>query len=900
MSLEPGSTLGHYEILDSLGTGGMGEVYRARDPSLEREVAIKVLPEAFAENTERLSRFEREAKALAALNHPNIATVHGFEQEGGEHFLVMELVEGEDLAERIARGPIPVEEAIPFFIQIAEGLEAAHGRGIVHRDLKPGNIKVGPDGRVKILDFGLAKVLEPAAADDNLDLSQSPTRTAAMTARGEIMGTAGYMSPEQARGGDVDERADIWAFGVCLYESLVGDHPFRGETVEDTLAAVLRADVDRQTLASRVPAWATRLLQKTLARDLRSRMHSIADARIELEAAQLEGEEQVVVAAGPPRGGRVVLLAVATAAVVAGILGLMVGRFSFTADSVGDGVRTTRAPIALPDVELVYDFYPTLALSPDGRRLAFVGFDRSSTNTFLLDLETSTEPRRFDWAFAPFFSHDGEWLGYSLENQLRAVPVNGGEHRVLVDVGGYLVSDASWGVDGSVWYSADSPGGLRRLAPEDGVVEFAVEAPEGHSYRYPRPLPGGKHILISWRRQRETGEEESDIAVLPVAGGEPVVLRRGGFYPRYVASGHVVFAERDSILAMPFDPETLDVGEPRLVVEDVVTHSTDGYALFDVSEAGDLVYLTGSSERSREIVRLRPGGDPEVLTQVPDAYVYSRLRADPTGTRAVLSRNGPRGSDVVILDLASGEIDRRVTDRPGYDAWPTWAPDGRVTWSSTRDGGSVALSRDPLDLTAEPELVVRAEERTVHPGDWSPDGRTLVYDEYRAETGGDILAVSTSGERSEVVATPYNDINPALSPDGRWLAWTSDETGPNDFRIYIAPFPGGGAKREVSVGGVGGICVRWAADGTRLYYSWGSRVFVVEVDTSSGLEMSAPELYVDSSTAWRQTTSRGVGSNGAWDVLADGSIITVRRWDPLRMVLVQNWGAELKRLVPVE
>ena len=557
MTLETGSTLGHYEILGSLGAGGMGEVYRARDPQLEREVAIKVLPEAFAESEERLARFEREAKALAALNHPNIATVHGFEADGETRFLVMELAPGEDLAERITRGPIPVDEAIPLFIQIAEGLEAAHERGIVHRDLKPANIKVAESGKIKILDFGLAKVVEPrSAASGDPRLSQSPTRTAAATMRGEILGTAAYMSPEQAKGQRVDEQTDVWAFGACLFEALTGARAIRGEDAAELTAAILRGEIDWSSLPAATPPPVRTLLRRCLRADPVRRLRHIGDARLELEEALAAPEEPGSSKPTPVGAGR--RLGPMGLALVAGAA--LASAFFLNAGSRQDAPRAVARSVLSAAPSDPLGFWPSgatdVAISPDGTRVLYLSVSEGSNSLYLRPIdELEGKPLlEISGAHGPFFSPDGAWAGFSLEGSLQKASTLGGPPLALCEVETFV--GASWGLDDVIVF-ADGEGepGLYRVPAEGGprqaLLRTDVESGEKW-FSTPEILPGGNAVLFTVGKN-----EGSEIAVLDLRTGDRQVVVSAGSHARYVPSGHLVFGLAGNLIAAPFDLEGL-------------------------------------------------------------------------------------------------------------------------------------------------------------------------------------------------------------------------------------------------------------------------------------------------------------------------------------------------------
>ena len=677
MRFDQGATLGVYEILSLLGAGGMGEVYRARDPRLGREVAIKVLPEALAGDGERVARFEREARSLAALNHPNVATLHGFEADGACRFLVMELVEGEDLAARIARGPIPVVEAIPLFLQIAEGLEAAHEKGILHRDLKPANVKVGPDGRVKILDFGLAKAMvdehaTAGGAGSLGDLTHSPTLTAQATRAGTLLGTAAYMSPEQARGIPADARADVWAFGCCFFEALTAKRPFAGEDAPQTLASVLKDTPDWSELPADLPRHLAVLLRRCLEKNRRARVQSAGDLRVELHEtlappSAVAPSAFSADAAGDRTRDRVSArwrrrgwLLASSAALIALAIGFLLGRRAPGAPSATPPeAPVVRVPVALPTgVEIPYGYTRRLAISPDGRRVAFVGRSAAGQLLYVQDLDQAGTARPVggtEGATTPFFSPDGDSLGF-LRRGINVVPLGGGEPRTLA--GASLTGgNAAWLEDGWIVYS-DGTGGVNRVAAAGGSPQVLLEPVAGEEHYSAQYLPGREHLL---HQVLLRDHAVSTVVATSVASGERTVLFEGGVAPRYVSSGHLLVVQEDLLLAMTLDARTLEVGRPVPVLRGLSTDVSEDFGDFAVSDSGTLVYLTGALEQEGWLVRLTPDGKRERLSRRPADFDYLPIAVSPDGGRVALARND---WDIWIFDLASRDLEVRVTTHP--------------------------------------------------------------------------------------------------------------------------------------------------------------------------------------------------------------------------------------------
>ena len=703
MTLATGTQLGVYEILSPLGVGGMGEVYRARDTKLAREVAIKVLPEELARDRERLVRFEREAKLLAGLNHPNIATLYGLETIDDQQLLIMELVEGETLAERIARGPIPLDEAIALFVQIAEGLGAAHDKGVVHRDLKPANIKITPDGKVKILDFGLAKAFDEDEVPGQ-GTSQSPTRTKA-TAMGVILGTAPYMSPEQARGKAVDKRTDIWAFGCCLFEALTGSKTFDGETVTDTLAAIVKNGPAWWRLPAETPREVRLMLRRCLDKDANRRPYDARDLRLLME----EGlEEETPAMAHSTR--RSVLPIVAAAAFVVGLLvwGLLGSR-------TAERLQTSRLEIHLRDQVLDpgLSVGSPIAFSPDGTSIVYAARDEASTRLYLRrldDFRAQAIPNT-EGGIHPFFSSDGEWIGFDDGLALIKVSVSGGVRLELADVS-TSARGGSWTEDGKVAFAGNRMG--ISTVPESGGESIAVtHAGPDERHSFPEMLPNDAGLLFAL-----TAERRSRIAVLSFQTGEWRVLEAlgEGSGAKYLPTGHLVYVHNGTLLAAPFDLSRLDAtGPPTPVLEGIVSPTNAGLErpLYSVSNSGHLAYVPGASTIQRQLVWVGRNGRETPVRAELGAYEY--LSLSPDETRVAYTKHDA-GHNAWVYDLERGTETRLTRSSSGGCVW---APNGRycalnmggIYWQDA-DGGAVA------------ELIV---QDGATPGAWSPDGTVLIY-----------------------------------------------------------------------------------------------------------------------------------------------------------------------------
>ena len=654
----------------------MGQVFRARDTKLDRDVAIKILPDAFAHDADRLARFQREAKTLASLNHPNIAAIHGLEESGGVTALVMELVEGDDLSQRIARGAIPLDEALSIAKQIAEALEAAHEQGIIHRDLKPANIKVRPDGTVKVLDFGLAKAMEPTGAL-SASKSMSPTiTTPAMTQAGMILGTAAYMSPEQARGKSVDKRADIWAFGCVLYEMLTGRRAFDGEDVSDTLASVLRSEPDWSLIPPGVSPTVRLYLRRCLARDPSQRIHDIGDMRLALEGALDVPLESAAPAATPvSRAKRTIAIAgsVAGVAIVAAVLG-------------GAGTRLL-SPAKSPSVVRLVVIPPNgtsisptqgdgdVAVSPDGSQIAFVNVDQGNIRLYVRRLD-QLNAIRLDGVVSPrfpFFSPDGAWIGFFDAGALKRISANGGPPVSITPIKG-IGRGATWGADGTIVFATTDSTGLMRVSATGGEPTMLTTPGQGDDHILPQFLPGGKAVLFSIRPQASP-TSGIQIALFHFDSGAVTTLLPGASHANYASSGHLVYGSERAIRAIRFDLDTLSVrGNPVPVVDRVVT-KTLGAANFALASNGTLVYEAGdpTSSADRSLVWVNREGREEALPAPRRSYVYPRI--SPDGKRVAFDIRDQQ-NDIWMWDFARETLSRLTFD-PGLNRAIAWTPDSR-------------------------------------------------------------------------------------------------------------------------------------------------------------------------------------------------------------------------------
>ena len=743
----------------------MGEVYRARDTKLDRDVALKVLPQAFTDDPDRLARFEREAKVLASLNHPNIGHIYGLEEAEGQKALVLEYIEGPTLADRIKQGPIPVDEALPIATQIAEALEAAHEQGVIHRDLKPANIKVREDGTVKVLDFGLAKALDTAPEGDP---SQSPTLTAAATQMGVIMGTAAYMSPEQARGKPVDKRADIWAFGCVLYEMLTGQRVFDGADVSSILAEVIKGEPQFDRLPPDTPFFIRRLVDRALAKERAKRLQHIGDARIEIEDV-LDGQETETT---PSDRTSKVVSHFATALVTAVIVGIVLWSVDSPTPQIPSAEGVTRTTIVLPDGQRQSrSGRAPVAISPDGMTLAYTARDSTGSHLFLRRLdefETRKVPDTEE-AFEPFFSHDGEWVGFFAAGRLKKVRVAGGSPLTVTTAPSGF--GASWGTDDTILFAPSGSSGVWRISADGGTPERLTQpdyAENGFGHVWPQFLPGGRHALFSlWGSVDIDGPR-----LLNLESGTYFRVREGlAGGDMYLASGHVAYADpggSGAFLAAPFDADTLSVTGSAIPVLDDVRFfgSQSARPYIAVSQTGTAVYV---SHDIGDATIMWVDRDGQTTSVRHESRIVADIRLSPNGRTAVFH---DEQGDIWTLDIERGSVDLLVQGgiEVGYvNEKPIWHPDGtHLTFGANRDG---SWNLYEIDVTTRGEpTVLLVRPRDQYAGSWSGDGQFLVFAEEHPETGADIWLLPRGEEPTPIVQTAANEFSPVLSADGD-LVW---------------------------------------------------------------------------------------------------------------------------------
>ena len=863
----------------------MGVVYRATDTKLNRDVALKVLPEAFAADRERMARFSREAQVLASLNHPNIASIYGLEDSDDKHALVLELVEGETLAERVKGGAIPLEESLKIALQMAEALEAAHEKGIIHRDLKPANVKITPDGKVKVLDFGLAKAFQPQTGDPNL--SQLPTRSldAAATEIGVVMGTAAYMSPEQARGRAVDKRADIWSFGCVLYEMLSGRRPFDGEDMSKTLARVIERQPDWDALPDSTSPSLMRVVRRCLQKDPKNRMHDIADARLELEEAIAPPSWEMTT----QDRERTSLMKGALPWAIAMLMTLIAAIMVYRVDWKGQGQRVTPAhlQIVLPEgLRLAVDTaHPTLALSPDGSRLVFVAADGVTRRLYLRHLagSESREIAGTEGAASPFFSLDGEWIGFFAGTKLMKVSSSSGAPLPVHTIVPISVHrGAAWAADEAVVLAGSPNSGLRHgsVAGERQrtFADWTYVTDSTAAYSWPDVLPGGQSVLFTDNTSQSL--DAARVALLSLKTREIVPLGIGGTYPRYSATGHVVYGRGGSLYAVPFDVKSNSTTDPEFRLLDGVLSDGNGSVQYTVGDNGTLAYVSGPPAAGEyELVWIDRVGHTETLL-VRNRRLWLP-RVSPDGLQLAVTEVGGSNMDVWLFDLDRRTFDRRLTADEGEDFGPVWHPDGRqlalaseIDEDRENQGPGMAWIRD---LGALPEPLTRSpgEGNWEFPSSWSADGKWLAFVSTRDGPSGDISLLSPSdpGDPTSFLATPADEASPMFSPDGRWLAYVSDDTG--RYEVWVQPFPGPGPRTRISYRG--GVEPLWSRDGRELFYRQGDRLMRVGVDGSGEhFVPEEPEILLQ----LRLDHWSGFGAQTAnYDISPDGTrfIMAIRK-----------------------
>ena len=907
-----GQQLGPYAVLSKLGEGGMGEVYRGRDTKLDRDVAIKVLPASFADDRDRVARFEREAKTLASLNHPHIAQIYGLESANGTSALVMELVEGSDLSALIARGPIALADALPIARQIADALEAAHEQGIVHRDLTPQNIKVRADGTVKVLDFGLAKAADRAldsGSGTRNDLANSPTMTSpAMTGMGMILGTAAYMSPEQAKGRPVDKRADIWAFGVVLYEMLTGQRAFKGDDVSDLLVSVLRDTPDFATLPASTPARLRQLVQRCLEKDPKLRLRDIGEARLEI--AKIESGAPDVSVVAPPRAGEHVTTGpvtmvthTRTQARLPWVLSLalfflllqLLWQWAPWRASTASSTAIAHLSVTLPEGDELSTYMNPFTLSDDGSTVAYIA-KRAGKPMVFVRAVSGRSAKALDGtegAESPFFSPDAQWLGFFAGGKLKKIAVGGAALQTLADAP--FERGGAWGSDGFIYFAPTNAGGIWRVPDGGGAVtpvSFKDTAAGEISHRWPQVI--GDTLLFA--RWTGPGNAEQDIAAQRVTEKEHRIVTKAGNAPHYAAGiGVLFYAHLGELFAVPWNPSQADLGRavPVTVGERPAMLGNEGVGNYAVSTNGTLIYVPGSrSLNANRLVWVDRAGKVDVPA-LPERD-YEGVVLSPDGTRALVQlREG-------MTALWTYDIPRNtltpIAPNAGSSQAPLWTLDGkRVIYRSTQKGLRNLFWR-PVDGSGGEERLLTKADVSQAATSISPDGRWLLFNENgSAEVSGvGIWMMSLDGahEVRPLFEHGGGEQDGQISPDGKWIAYQVSVSA--RWEIYVAPFPGPGPRRQISVDGGGEPL--WSRDGHELFFQNGATLMTTNVTLGTTFSAGTPRPLYDGRFI------KTVNGNTPWVVTADGKrFLRIQQVEPERAItsldIVLNWFTELKPLL---
>jgi Tol biopolymer transport system component/tRNA A-37 threonylcarbamoyl transferase component Bud32 len=900
MPLAAHMRLGPYEIVSPLGAGGMGEVYKARDTRLDRTVAIKVLPEHSAARPDARERFEREARAVSALNHPHICVLHDVGRQDGLDFLVMEFLEGETLAQRLERGPLPMEQALTYAVQIADALDRAHRHKVIHRDLKPGNIMLVKDG-AKLLDFGLAKLHAAAGG------VAEETRTLALTTEGTIVGTFQYMSPEQLEGREADPRSDIFAFGAVLYEMVTGRKAFDGKSRASITAAIM--DRDPPPISQLQPLTSPlleKLIRNCLAKDPDQRRQTAHDVLLDLKWIREERAHAVeaVEAQSPRKRERMAWIAAAVLALTCAAMAWSLIRASAPA------TRVKRFSIHAPEGAWYggnWWAFAAVAISPDGAHVAFVASRQGITQLYIRSLgEWDAHPIAGSKdATVPFFSPDGQWLGAQINNKLVKFPVAGGPPVAIATVQGQIYG-ATWTLDNTIYYDLDAPAGIMKVSSAGGapqVVTTLDPKKEEIGHRYPEILPDGKTLLITVRRGDQPSFDEAEIQSLSLANGERRTLVKGGTNAHYVATGYLVFARAGVLMAVVFDPAKLEVkGAAVPVLDHLQENPRTGAGQLTIARDGSLVYIPGgTSIGDHELVFVdKTTGVARALTA--KRRPYEDFTLSPDGRLIATTIEGAI-TDTWIHDIARDSETRFTTGVENRD--PIWSPDGKLVVYDTYKNGKWSLMSKPADGSGKEEVVLAGPNPITALG-WTPDRRFFLYGETTITTGNDIMMMPLEGDRKPrpILNSPFSEEWANLSPDGRWLTYTSDESG--QLEVYVIPFPDNSSAggRKVRISSDGGERPHWAPNGRELYYynsaggaAYGNRVkmFAVSVDTKGEFQAGKPRMLFEgpyfSTFHDFAPTPDGRG------------FIMIRQSEaqagPTDLGVVLNWFEELKRLAPV-
>ena len=896
MAISSGKRLGPYEILSSVGAGGMGEVYRARDTRLDRIVAVKVLPTHLADKPDLRERFEREARTVAGLNHPHICVLHDIGQQDGADYLVMEYLEGETLADRLKRGPLPLEQALQYAIEIADALDKAHRKGVTHRDLKPGNIMLTKSG-AKLLDFGLAK-LKQEAAPANVSLSDLPTANDPLTAQGAIVGTLQYMAPEQLEGKEVDARTDIFAFGTVVYEMTTRKRAFEGNTQASVISAIMSSDPQpMSSLEPMTPPALDRVVKKCLAKEPDRRWQDASDLCDELKWIA-EGSSQLLSqATGPWHGSRALGRRARFAAIGALLLVAMVA--SLVTWILKPSAAPSPRPVSRFAITLLSGQQlaglasgPAVALSPDGSNLAYIARQGGTQQLYLRamdSLESKPIPGT-EGAVNPFFSPDGQWLGFFAAGKLMKVPVEGGLTVTLSSAA--TPQGASWSGQGVIGFGISTNSVLLQVPESGGTPQALTNRSKTEiSHRWPEFLPGGKAVLFT-AGDNALNFASAHIVAQSVGAAERHSLIQAGTQPHYASSGHLVYAQGGNLMAVAFDPRELAVmGTATPVVEGVLQALRNGNAQYNLSATGSLVYVPGGvqSTESRLVWVARNGTERPLGAPV---HVYVNPRVSPDGRRVAVTVEDQE-DQIWLYDL-SRETLTRFTFEGTLNNPAVWTPDGKRIAFQSQKGGPGNLSWQLADGSGGLERLATSDFTQV-PASWSPDGRFLAYFEVSPTTGYDIWVLRVSDRKAQpFLQTSFNESVPLFSPDGHWIAYISDESG--RFEVYVQPYPGPGGKFQISA--EGGMEPVWNPNGRELFYRSGEKMMAVDVATQPSFSAGKPHLLFEGPYLPTRLTFPN------YDVSRDGqSFLMLKPVEqseaaPTQINVVLNWFEELKQKVP--
>jgi Tol biopolymer transport system component/predicted Ser/Thr protein kinase len=897
MAILPGRRLGPHEILSTIGAGGMGEVYRARDTRLDRTVAIKVLPTHLADRPELRERFEREARTIASLNHPHICTLFDIGQQDGIDYLVMEYLEGETLAQRLLKGSLPLEQVLQYAIEIADALDKAHRKGVTHRDLKPGNIMLTKSG-TKLLDFGLAK-LKQEVAPANVQLSELPTVNDTLTAHGAIVGTLQYMAPEQLEGKEVDARTDIFAFGAVVYEMATGKRAFEGRSQASLIVAILeREPVPMSSLQPMTPLALDRVVKRCVAKDRDDRWQTARDLEVELKWIAGGGSQAGVTPIAEVKGIRALgrrelILGSGASFLGAVITGVAVWNLK---PSPAPAPRpVTRTVINLPSGQQLAGLEngPAVALSPDGTQLAYVARQGGTQHIYLRamdSLESKPIPGT-EAAFNPFFSPDGQWVGFFAGGKLMKVSVSGGA-ALMLGIAANLLG-ASWGGQGMIAFTPQNVSAIQQVPDVGGAPQPLTRFEKGEStHRWPEFLPSGKAVLFA-AGTNAINFTNAQVAVQSFVAGERRNLIQGGTNPRYAPSEHLVYAQGGNLMAMPFDPQRLTAtGAPVPVVEGVLQSPFSGAAQYSFSTTGSLVYVSGGLQSAQSrLVWVNRNGAEQLLAAPARTYVNPRL--SPDGRRIAVTIT-EQESQIWMYDSPRDTL-TRLTFEGNTNNAPSWTPDGKRIVFDSNKGGPSNLFWQLADGSGGLERLNTSDNLQV-PMSWSTDGQLLAFFEVTPTTGRDIWVLRMGDRKAQpFLRTPSNESAARFSPDGHWQAYVSDESGRSE--IYVQPYPGPGGKWQIST--EGGAEPVWNHNGRELFYRNSAKMMAVDIATQPSFAAGKPRMLFEG----QHQPTPGTAPN--YDVSPDGQRFLMLKLNesaqaaPTQINVVLNWFEELKRKVPV-